>query len=71
MADEVARALNRVGNRALLDTLSANDRAAMTDLVEEFFCNAVGEEDEQGMHYSMAEKQVYYKLCAMTRFGEW
>ena len=50
MADEVAGALNRFSDRALLDTLSANDRAAMTDLVEEFFCSAVNEEDEQGMH---------------------
>ena len=45
----VAHALNLFSDRVFLDTLSANDRAAMTDLVE-FFCSAVDEEDEQGMH---------------------
>jgi len=39
----------RFSDEAFLDTLSANDRAATTYLVKEFFCSAVDEEDEQSM----------------------
>ena len=59
-----------LSGRAFLDSLSANDRAVMTDLVEEFFCSSLDEEEEQGMHqYSRAK--MSYRLPAMTRFGEW
>ena len=46
-ADQVARALNRFSDNAFLNALSECDRGAtcMTDLVEEFFCSRLDEQE--------------------------
>ena len=50
----VAKALNRYSDSAFMAALSEHDRAAMSELVEDFFCSGVDEE-EPG-------KQLYIKI---------
>ena len=38
-ADLVASALNRITDRVFVDALSSSDRAAMSELVADFFCD--------------------------------
>ena len=45
-ADLVARARNRFSDSAFLSVLSERDHGAMTDLVEEFFCSRLDEQEE-------------------------
>ena len=44
--DKVARSLSRCSDGAFLNALSERDRGAMTDLVEEFFCSRLDEQEE-------------------------
>ena len=44
--DLVARALNRFSDSAFLSALRERDLGAMTDLVEEFFCSRLDEQEE-------------------------
>ena len=38
-ADLVASALNRITDRVFVDALSSSDRAAMSELAADFFCD--------------------------------
>ena len=49
-ADLVASALNRITDRVFVDALSSSDRAAMSELVADFFCDEIiddGNESEE------------------------
>ena len=41
----VAKALNRYSNSAFMAALSERDHAAMSELVEDFFCSGLDEEE--------------------------
>ena len=43
--DLVASALNRITDRVFVDALSFSDRAAMSELVADFFCDDEGIDD--------------------------
>ena len=45
-ADQVARALNSFSDSAFLSAPSERDCGAMPDLVEEFFCSRLDEQEE-------------------------
>ena len=54
-ADSVARTLNRLTDRAFVDGLTGNDRAAMEEFIQDYFCD----ENDLGKHYTKLILQVY------------
>ena len=54
-SDQVATTLNRLTDQAFTQALSARDRGALSDLIEEFFCSAPpsnsDEEEEEELLY--------------------
>ena len=46
MDELVAKSLNSYSDRVLLYVLSERDRTAMSELVEEFFCSGIAEEEQ-------------------------
>ena len=52
-ADLVASALNRITDRVFVDALSSSNRAAMSELVADFFCD-----DESIVDGNESEKEA-------------
>ena len=63
MENELAQELNRFSDREFLDMLSDNDHAAMTALVEDFFCSSLQEQEEQGYILLYQKKHVLRSVC--------
>ena len=69
MDDLVAKALNRCSDSAFIEVLSEHDHAAMSELVEEFFCSGLDEEEHGKQLYITINCRILLK-CAMDRAGE-
>ena len=65
----VAKALNKYSDRVFIEALSERDCAAMSELVEEFFCSGHDEQEQGKQLYIKRNLRILLK-CAMDRAGE-
>ena len=59
----VAKALNRYSDSEFMAALSERDRASMSELVEDFFCSGLDEEESGKQLYIKIHFQNTIEIC--------
>ena len=59
-ADQVARPLSSCSDSAFLNPLCECDRGAMTDLVEEFLCSMLDEQEEGKQKFIKYSSKIHH-----------